>query len=550
MMNTLASTALPLLKATVPPFVLLALIFAALRVKGIKVSSFLASLPRRGTVITVVVAAAILPAGWRLAVLPLHGIPAPKVHDEFTHLLTADTLAAGRLANPPHQLWQHLDTIYVLQHPTYAGHYTIGQGAILAVGKILTGNAWFGIVLSMALMGAAITWVLFELLPLGWAAVGALPIVFTYGLQWVDSYWGGSFCAFGGALLFGALLRLRKSPSAGMGFVAGVGWSIVWLIRPFESTLLFVLLWAIVASSAIQVRTAWREWIPTVAALAAILACAGGVTLLHNHAVTGTFATLPYNLGQQVDGVPQNFAWQPAIPPPRFRFPEMREMYEWQLQQKRLPAATRASSTAQATWEFFVTPWFSLPLLLSLFAIRDRMVAASWAILTCALAATLLYPFFFPHYIAAYSCIFAFLIVRGMMILDRWWIRGTPVGRWLALFVILGALLQSTLGMLPLKHLVKREAAFPVDPREHVIEELKGMGGTHVVFVRYGPRHSFHDEWVYNAANIDLSPIVWCRWMGPMKDSEVIRYYPGRQFWIVDVDGVEVAPKLSRYPGQ
>jgi hypothetical protein len=50
----------------------------------------------------------------RLAVLPWRPPPEPWVPDEFGHLLVADTLLAGRLANPPHSLWRHLETIYVL----------------------------------------------------------------------------------------------------------------------------------------------------------------------------------------------------------------------------------------------------------------------------------------------------------------------------------------------------------------------------------------------------------------------------------------------------
>jgi hypothetical protein len=73
------------------------------------------------------------------------------------------------------------------------------------------------------------------------------------------------------------------------------------------------------------------------------------------------------------------------------------------------------------------------------------------------------------------------------------------------------------------------------------------MGGRHVVLVRYGPHHSFHDEWVYNGANIDSSPIVWCRWMGPSEDAEVFQYYKDRQFWTVDVDSGSVATQVSRH---
>jgi hypothetical protein len=63
--------------------------------------------------------------------------------------------------------------------------------------------------------------------------------------------------------------------------------------------------------------------------------------------------------------------------------------------------------------------------------------------------------------------------------------------------------------------------------------------------VRYGPNHTFYDEWVYNAADIDASPIVWCREMGPTDDGEVTRYYKDRQMWVADVDRGLV--RLSRY---
>jgi hypothetical protein len=197
-------------------------------------------------------------------------------------------------------------------------------------------------------------------------------------------------------------------------------------------------------------------------------------------------------------------------------------------------------------WIFFVTPWFLLPLVLSLFAIRDRTVLAAWGVLACALAASLLYPFFYPHYIAAYVCVFAFLIVRGIMVLYGWSFQGRRVGRWLALFIILGGLFNEPLAM----NSLMAYHAPGLNSREFISDKLKRMGGTHVVFVRYGAHHLITDEWVYNVANVDAAPIIWCRWMGPVEDSEVMRYYPGRQFWIVDVDATRIAANISRYQPQ
>jgi hypothetical protein len=81
--------------------------------------------------------------------------------------------------------------------------------------------------------------------------------------------------------------------------------------------------------------------------------------------------------------------------------------------------------------------------------------------------------------------------------------------------------------------------------RAQVDERLRSLRGRHVVFVTYSADHSFQDEWVYNAADVDEAPIVWCRASGPTDAVEIIRYYQGRQFWTASVGRSSV--QLSRY---
>ena len=41
--------------------------------------------------------------------------------------------------------------------------------------------------------------------------------------------------------------------------------------------------------------------------------------------------------------------------------------------------------------------------------------------------------------------------------------------------------------------------------------ELEGYPGSQLAIVRYASDHAPFDDWVYNAANIDKSKVVWAR---------------------------------------
>ena len=487
---------------------------------------------------------ALLPIALRLALLPQYPIPTPNVSDDFSYLLSADTLRHFRLANPVHPLHQFFETFFVLQQPAYRSIFPPGQGVVLAIGWTIFGHPWAGVALSIGALCALCYWMLRAWVSPGWALAGGLLAVIEFGplSQWMNSYWGGAVSACAGCLVFGSLPRLRGSGSARYAVLLGIGIVLQFLTRPYEAIFLFLsaLLFFAVSAKAI-LRPA------TMAAL--VGAPALGLLLLH-------WTITPYRLSQYEYGVPTTFTVQPIPTPHRPLTREQQLDYEVQSEVHGPGTDTFASYWQRwASRIRFYRFFFLAPLFLALpaFLLRLREYRFAWVLLTIFVFSlgTTFYPYFYTHYIAALTCLFVLISVAGLERLSGWSEQGARI-----LLFLCAAHFLFWYGL----HASRDEALYTAmtpyetwdainhgDPegRIGINRQLNAQPGQQLVFVRYGPQHLFQ-EWVHNAADIDHARIVWARDLGPEENQKLLRYYPDRTAWLLEPDAHP--PLLGRYP--
>jgi hypothetical protein len=498
----------------------------------------------RGKPITLVLLC-LAPLVLRVAVLPVVPPPIPVVADEFGHLLLADTLAAGRLANPPHPMAAHFETLYVLQQPAYASIYPPGHGFVMAMAQWAGLHPWFGVLAETGFMLLAMAWMLRAWFPSRWVLLGLLIATVRLGV-WMNCYWGGSLAAAGGALVVGALARLAGRVRLRDGLALGLGLTILVNTRPYEAVLMGLV--SMAALAVIVFRSHPVPWRRMLVPIACSLAVGAALTTFYDWKVTGHPLLLPYMLSQQQYGVPQSLVLQAPVPPPSSKpYGDLIDNYWWQRDEHDRFQHFRGFWDIQykklaSFWRFYLYPLCALPLIALPWVLRSRKMRLLLGAGLFVTLGTALFPFYFPHYSAPVAGILIILMVQGLRYLAAWsrhWrggglmIPGAAVavaGIGACLLVLAVALHGSDFG--------RRTATIPAQAvmRQRIEERFAAAGGKHLVIVRYGPNHVLHFPMVYNRARIDESPVVWARELGPQRDPELLRYYFDRSVWLFEPD--------------
>lgn len=498
--------------------------------------------------------AAVLALGFvtlRLALLPLMPAPIPVVTDEFSHLLLADTLLHGRVANPAHPFWPHFESIHILMQPHYVSAYFPGQALWLAAGRLLIGSPWAGVLAQCAAFLVALYWMLRGWMPARWALFGVVlgGLRFAVGSYWVNAYHGGFLPAIGGALVAGAFGRLRKNSSPGQGLVFGAGMAILAASRPVEGALYSI---PFVAMLAWDLR---RNLAALAASAVPVAICAAGLGAYFSH-VTGSPLVTAYQINQKTYGWPMTLAF---LKPPQVEHhvTEFKNYYDYEMSEhQRVDGPVHfleyLTFRIQEYWRFFLGPVLTIPLLMLK---RVWMGRRALVIGACGgLFAVLMEGGASPHYLAPAAAVLIAIVVeccRHLRASGVYVVKLLPITMALVLTLRIGA---QSLGLPYTQKLNFQSWCCRVEGNHNkarIADELALIPGKHLVFVRAKTDEYNLLQWIYNDADIDASRIVWARDLGPQKDAELARYYEGRIVWMVDPNVepatcVPVAPLVSR----
>lgn len=480
-------------------------------------------------------------------------LPAPQFHDEFSYLLAADTFARWRLTNPPHPRWEFFETFHVIHQPTYMSKYPPAQGLFLALGQVLFGLPIVGVWISTALACAALTWGLAGLVPRRWALVGGL-IAATHPLMlsWNWSFWGGAVAAMGGALVVGGIARWHtRSLSAGL--LLGIGIFILAISRPFEGIIFSLLsIWLLRAPSPrhspVRLRSPQARGRGGMVALTVTLVLGATWIGYYNWRITRNPLALPYQVYESRYAITPPFVWAPwsgAVP--QYRHAPMREFYtNWwlDLYQRQRTLAGFCAGFAGKAWTFvrgyFWSAALVVPAVFALFALRrDRLLRRALIVSIIFTVIVLNHLGFFAHYASACAAVYLLIAIGGLRHLraecrrigGRWMARGIVAAHLIACF---GWIVS-----------MNRTADAWNFQRAGEITRWRQTGLKYIVIVRPSPGLYTHNEWVFNDADIDSSPIVWARDMGG-RNQLLLDYFPDRQAILLEID--ERSMRFSSYP--
>jgi len=489
--------------------------------------------------------------------------PVPSVHDDFGHLLIAETLLHGRLSNPTPPSAESLQTFHEVVYPRYAAKFPIGTGATIALGKIIFGTYCAGMWISAAFACSAITWMLMAHFQRNHALLfGMLAALHPYWQTgWSQDFTNGWLAVGSMSLIVGGLLRIRRrlvrgdtvdatawrsATTIAVGIVIGI------FSRPYEtvvvtSILALPLLWKIIHYRWYRVPEWWLNAAPGIC----VLLLGFGFQGVINRSVTGEWFQLPYRLHEEQYGVAPVFVWQsPNEPSLGHRFLEQKKFHlGWSMDAYRSGQNVSGYTTLLSNRSNYLVQhwgWFIACSPMAILLLTRERKAFIGYLLAGVLGLYLInfVPWIATYYVASLlpiAILMAALVLRRVLAftasrtssdISRHRIRQLLIGTMVACQICW--LIRATTALSANPSLIDNQWAFQ---RMQLAKELENTDGNDLIIVRYHPDHNTQHEWVFNSYDPPRSKIVWARWAEDL-NHQLILDYPNRNIWVLDVRSV------------
>lgn len=474
------------------------------------------------------------------------GLPKPYIHDEFAYALEGDTFAHGRLTNPTHPMWQHFESYHIFHQPSYQAKYPPAQGMVLAAGQVVSGEQIAGVWISLAIACCSVYWMLLGWTRPRWALLGGLLAAIhpSFAVQWGESYWGGAVAMLGGALVYGALPRLKSKARLRDAFILAIGLAVLANSRPYEGLVVSFPVIPILAVWFLKDRARWplsqvtRVAVPVILVLSTTAAAMG----YYNFRVTGSPWRLPYQHWMKL------YATGLGMSEMLWRVDDGRQGEAPTFELGSLPQGATTRDLVHVHTTSFVSKlvrhhlfFFRIPLTLTLLAApvmlfrrHVRLAAAVYFLVWLAVMAN--HCSGHGHYYAPATALLLLIVVECLRSLRCWRIGRLQCGRVLALaipLIVFGSSLRQFAVANP--HFIPTGAEW-VNAREQIEQELAERGGRHLVLVSYEPGHNSNIEWVYNGADLDDAPVLWARPISSTASQELADWYKDRTVWRLNAD--------------
>jgi hypothetical protein len=425
----------------------------------------------------------------------------------------------------------------------------------LAFGQIVFGHPWFGVWLSVGIMSGVFCWMLQGWAPPGWALLTGSVAMFrlvSHG-DWMSSYWGGAVAAIGGALVIGAYPRIVFWHRMGYVWTFWSGAIILINSRPFEGALLILpTALALLSWTFRSTYSTRRVRLYRIFGLGFVLLCGAALAISYqNWRTTGSPWRLPYLEYERQYSPSPLLIFEDQRQAPVLRNDLMRRYYAETSSdfafQHSLHASLEKLTEFEHSLRYFLGP-FLLPSLVLIFkAVHKRRLRLVSICMIVGVVGLAVEPYHRPQYAAPFAAALYVLWADCARRFHLWSWRGRRVGRALTYSLVTLSLLLGVLQAVgPHWNFLGDQHPRYFDRRQAIKAELLRAGGSHVIFVRYAPTHSIHEEWVYNRARIDQAAIVWARDLGVMENRKLLSYFSHRTAWILepDVHPIRLRPYL------